>query len=131
VFTITYQIPGNCPICGHDLIITRLTCSHCSTKLEGEFVSCNFCRLDKEQWRFLEVFIRCRGNMRDMEKEFGLSYPTLRNRLEALIQLLGLDNEKSKPDTRKISSRMEVLNALEKGEIDPREAARLLREMEK
>ena len=49
-----------------------------------------FCTLDKEQLAFLTAFLSCRGSPKDMEKALGISYPTIKNRLESLITALGL-----------------------------------------
>jgi hypothetical protein len=132
VFIIQYQAPGSCPICGHELTISRLTCSHCPTKFEGEFTTCKFCRLPGEQRQFIEVFIKCRGNIKDVEKELGISYPTVRNRLDGVIEALGYRVEKEDPDyeTEK-QQRQEILEALERGEITPPEAAKQIKHIGK
>lgn len=124
-----YQAPGKCPICGHDMVVSRLTCNHCNSKIEGEFTTCSFCHLDKEQWNFLVTFIKCRGNMKDMEKRINLSYPTLRNRLEAIISSLGLDDE---PEViEEPQNYMDILDALEKGSITAERASELFKIIEK
>jgi len=121
-----YQAPGRCPVCSEELMISKLSCRHCDTRIEGEFQPCKFCRLPGEQLEFIEVFIRCRGNIRDVEKELGISYPTVRSRLDSVIQALGYPVEK--PDAAVAENRrQEILDALEQGEIDSKEAARLLR----
>ena len=121
-----YKAPGRCPVCDDELLISKLTCPRCDTRLEGEFNPCKFCRLPAEQLEFLEVFIRSRGNIRDVEKELGISYPTVRSRLDSVIQALGYPVEKNDPAAAE-SRRQDILDALESGEIDTREAARLLR----
>jgi hypothetical protein len=121
-----YKAPGRCPVCGEEMVISKLTCHHCQTTIEGEFQACKFCRLPDEQLEFIEVFIKRRGNIRDVEKELGISYPTVRNRLDSVIQSLGYPVEKSDPAAGDVK-RQEVLDALTKGEIDASEAARLLR----
>lgn len=122
-----FKAPSRCPVCDHQLSISRLTCNHCQTKLEGEFTSCKFCKLPDEQVEFIEVFIKCRGNIKDVEKELGISYPTVRNRLDGIIQALGYSLDKSEADEEKKLKRQEILSALEKGEISPQEASKLLR----
>jgi hypothetical protein len=121
-----YKAPGVCPVCGGQLLVTRLSCHHCQTRLEGEFDFCKFSRLPVEQREFVEVFIKCRGNIKDVEKELGISYPTVRNRLDAVIEALGYRVEKVE-DTGKQDYRQEVLQALENGEITAAEATRRLR----
>ncbi|SHJ26944.1 hypothetical protein SAMN02745975_01657 [Geosporobacter subterraneus DSM 17957] len=135
---MNYKAPGQCPICGDELKITSLGCSTCKTKLEGHFTGCKFCRLPDEQLEFIEVFIKCRGNIKDVEKELGISYPTVRNRLEGVIQALGYSIDKTGDYTeeRKNSQitsekRQLILNALENGELSPQEAAQQLRKLGK
>jgi hypothetical protein len=103
-----------------------LNCGYCSTKIEGEFALCKFCQLPDEQRDFIEVFIKCRGNIKDIEKELGISYPTVRNRLDAIIEALGYRVEKQvSPDWK--SKKQEILNALDSGEISPEEATNQLK----
>jgi hypothetical protein len=109
-------------------MISSLSCTHCQTRLDGSFTSCKFCRLPVEQQEFVEVFIKCRGNIKDVEKELGISYPTVRNRLDGIIQALGYQVEK--PDYWEEKNRkQELFTALENGEITTQEAARLLRKL--
>lgn len=124
---INYQAPSQCPVCGHSLNISKLTCTHCSTTIEGQFSNCKFCQLPSEQLEFIEVFIKCRGSIKDVEKELGISYPTVRGRLEGVIKALGYKAERM-PDLQEESDRrQEILAALERGEISSQEAARLLK----
>jgi len=69
--------------------VTRLHCGACGTSIEGEFSVGRFGRLSREQLQVLESFLRSRGNLRDMERELGISYPTVRGRVEALVRALG------------------------------------------
>jgi hypothetical protein len=96
-----YKAPGVCPVCGEPLLVTRLSCARCQTRLEGEFDFCQFCRLPAEQREFIAVFIKCRGNIKDVEKELGISYPTVRNRLDGVIEALGYQVEPSIPTVEK------------------------------
>jgi len=80
---------ATCPVCSGELSITRLRCRTCGTTLEGDFNVGRFGRLGREQMAVLESFLRSRGNLRDMERELGLSYPTVRSRVEALVRALG------------------------------------------
>ena len=84
------DVIATCPVCSHELSITRLHCDHCATTLEGDFSVGRFGRLSREQLALLESFLRSRGNLREMERELGISYPTVRNRVEALVRALGL-----------------------------------------
>lgn len=124
-----YKAPGTCPICNNELVISKLSCNHCQSKLEGEFVSCKFCRLPAEQLEFIEVFIKCRGSIKDVEKELGISYPTVRNRLEGVIQALGYRVEKIDTFEDNSERRQEILSALEEGRMTPKEAAEQLKKI--
>ena len=125
-----FKAPNCCPVCSHEMTISSLTCSHCQTRIEGSFTSCRFCKLPAEQQEFVEVFLKCRGNIKDVEKELGISYPTVRNRLDGVIQAMGYKVQKQDDGEEKVQ-KQEILGALEKGEISTQEAARLLRKTAK
>jgi len=84
------DVIATCPVCQGELTVTRLHCRSCGTALEGEFGVGRFGRLEREQLTFLESFLRSRGNLKEMERELGISYPTIRSRLETLLRALGL-----------------------------------------
>ncbi|EGW39190.1 hypothetical protein DOT_2859 [Desulfosporosinus sp. OT] len=112
--------------------ISKLTCTHCPTKIEGDFSSCKFCQLPAEQLIFVEAFIKCRGNIKEVEKELGISYPTVRSRLDSVIETLGYsvekEQEKAKVDSQEESLRRQgILEALERGDISPQEATHQMR----
>ena len=81
---------ATCPICAGELAVTRLHCRACGTTLEGDFTVGRFARLGREQFGMLESFLRSRGNLKEMERELGVSYPTVRARVDALLRALGL-----------------------------------------
>lgn len=87
---MAHDVIAICPVCEHELSVTRLHCRSCGTTLDGDFRVGRFGRLTREQLDLLEGFLRSRGNLREMERESGLSYPTLRGRVDALIRALGL-----------------------------------------
>jgi hypothetical protein len=84
------DVISTCPVCEGQLAITRLHCRSCGTALEGEFGVGRFGRLSREQLGLLESFLRSRGNLKDLERELGISYPTVRGRVESLLRALGL-----------------------------------------
>ncbi len=84
------DVISTCPVCEGELLISRLHCRSCGTALEGEFGVGRFGRLSKEQLALLESFLRARGNLKEMERELGISYPTVRGRVDALVRALGL-----------------------------------------
>jgi hypothetical protein len=87
------DVISTCPVCEGELLISRLHCRSCGTALEGEFGVGRFGRLSKEQLALLESFLRARGNLKEMERELGISYPTVRGRVDALVRALGLADE--------------------------------------
>ena len=121
-----HTVIGQCPVCDGELEVTRLHCRACGTSIEGQFALGRFHGLSREQLQFAELFIKNRGNIKDMERELGISYPTVRGRLDALIRALGYDvpAEEPRPTTDR---RKEILAQLESGEIGSEEAIRLLR----
>ncbi|QGU96431.1 DUF2089 family protein [Clostridium bovifaecis] len=120
-----YKILTKCPVCNSKLKVTKLRCSCCNTIIENEFELSKFAYLSAEQLEFVEVFLRSRGNIKDVEKEMGISYPTVRSKLDDVILALGYSLNK-KP---KISNK-EVLDMLEKGEISPEAALKAIKEGE-
>lgn len=124
------RILGRCPVCNSGLDVTRLHCPHCDTGIDGRFAVCRFCQLPPEQLAFAEVFIKCRGNIKEVEKELGISYPTVRNRLETLIESLGYQAKpvpRDDPEARE--RRKQILEELNEGKISSEEAIDLLREL--
>jgi hypothetical protein len=119
---------GRCPACGEALQVERLRCPACATAVEGRFAPVPYAALDPERLRFLEVFLRARGNLREVERVLGLSYPTVRSRLDELLQALGFaEAPAAAPPPAGSSGRREVLEALARGEIDVAEAVARLR----
>ncbi len=121
------EAPGTCPVCGHKLEIKRLHCRHCDTALEGSFLTCRFCQLNKEQREFVEIFIKSRGNIKEVEREMGISYPTVRNRLDGVITALGYKIEPQPEEEKVNTKRKEILDAVSRGEMSAQEALKLLK----
>jgi hypothetical protein len=86
---MTKEALGKCPVCGENTEVTAISCNGCGTRIEGNFRLCRFCRLTDEQKSFVEAFIKCRGNIKEVERELGISYPTVKNRLEDVAYALG------------------------------------------
>lgn len=115
---------ARCPICSESLNVARLECAACGTRIEGSFALGRFHQLSAEQLDFLETFIKARGNFKDVERELGISYPTVRSRLDAVIRALGFPSQ-AEPD-REAERRKEILRELADGRIAPDDAASLL-----
>ena len=120
-----YPVIGQCPICGETLAVTRLYCRSCSSALEGHFTLGRFYHLSPEQLAFAETFIRCEGKMTHVQQEMGISYPTVRARLDQVIRALGYTVPNH---TVEISAedRQMILEQLSRGEITSQEAVALL-----
>lgn len=116
------NIPTNCPACGSRMNITELRCSKCNTKVQGNFPINKLISLSEEDREFLLTFLRSRGNIKEVQERMGISYPTVKNRLDKLLAALGLFDE------IKNMSRSEIINALNNEEISVEEAINLLQE---
>ncbi|MEE9963834.1 MAG: DUF2089 domain-containing protein [Propionicimonas sp.] len=117
-----YRAPSDCPVCGGDLITTRVGCRGCGTELVGEFAHCDFCGLDERETEVLRIFLASRGNLREIEKHLGVSYPTARARFTELLTKLGLNGETAPA----AMTREQVLSEVASGALTPAEAATLL-----
>ncbi len=137
---MVHDVIATCPVCSDELTITRLHCRSCGTALVGEFGVGRFGRLDREQMSLLESFLRSRGNLKEMERELGISYPTVRGRVDALVRALGLadgstptDDEDDPAEEESLvtvdtaAARREILERLARKEIDADAAAAALR----
>jgi hypothetical protein len=111
--------PRSCPVCAGELLVTRLGCPSCDSELSGTFEACTYCGLNDDERELLRVFLTSRGNMKDLERHLGVSYPTARARYDDMLAKLGL--APTAPDPR-----LETLEALSRGDIDVDEATRRL-----
>lgn len=114
-----------CPVCGDKLEVTRLHCRSCDSALEGHFDTGRLGRLSPEQLTFVETFLRCEGKLNRMERELGLSYPTLRSRLSEVIRQLGFPVG-AEANGLSAEERQQLLDDLAVGRISTDEAMRLL-----
>ncbi len=134
-----HDVISTCPVCSKELAVTRLHCRSCGTTLEGDFSVGRFGRLSRDQMALLESFLRSRGNLREMERELGISYPTVRSRVEALVRALGFgargeddtddaaDRADEEPTPTARRSRQQVLEQLARHEITAEQAAVAIR----
>ena len=124
------RILEECPSCGGRLTVTGLACERCGTTVGGRFQPCDFCRLSEEQSTFLRLFVQRRGNLSELEKALGISYPTVRNKLEEIIRLLQQDVAPAEPVVP--GTRDALLRAVAAGTLGAEEAlAQLQRLTEK
>ena len=125
---VTRRAVSKCPVCGNPLIISRLSCPHCSTSIEGTFGHGLFANLTEDERNFVELFVVCRGNIKEVEKRLGISYPTVRNKLDSIVAKLEHSIQKVDPETRK-KRRLDILDSIRKGDISAQEGAALLEEI--
>ncbi len=117
------KLAKTCPYCDGMMQIERLRCSSCQIVIEGRIPIPRLARLAVEQREFIELFVRSSGSLKAVATKLGISYPTVRNRLNKVIAALA-EEEKTERDTRR-----EILNAIEEGKIKVEEAVQLLREL--
>jgi hypothetical protein len=136
-----HDVIATCPVCAGELAVTRLRCGGCGTTIEGEFGVGRFASLTREQMQVLESFLRSRGNLRDMERELLISYPTVRARVEALVRALGFgprdeaepvvgtDPQPGATETAEViqAGRRDILERLASHELSAEEAAEAIR----
>ena len=123
-------LPSKCPICGGEIMVTKIHCQVCDNVIEGRFTTGTFGNLTSEQLSFIETFVRCEGKITRMEEEIGLSYPTIRNRLHEVIRAMGYEPGVDEPLGMSDEERRKILESLDKGEITYQEAMRMLQEEE-
>lgn len=135
---MAHDVISTCPVCQGELMISRLHCRSCGTALEGEFGVGRFGRLSREQLALLESFLRSRGNLKEMERELGISYPTVRSRVDGLVRALGLADGEGPIDTDDAdvtdappddaaAARRDILERLARREVSAEDAAAELR----
>ena len=124
-----YPVISECPVCHHDLEVIKLKCTNCETEIEGKFTLSKFNYLDTEKLYFIEIFVKNRGNIKMIEKEMGLSYPTIKKMLDDVIEQLGYSGKEEETEPKEKyngPTTREILERLDKGEIEAEEAADLL-----
>ena len=114
------DLPASCPFCGESIEIARIKCSGCGTEMNGSF-SAGGLELPVEYQKFIRVFLRQRGNIKAVENELGISYPTINKMLDKVNELLQSAAEE-KPLSRK-----EILDAIERGQMSVKDATYILK----
>jgi hypothetical protein len=125
------EIPTRCPTCQSDLLATRLACPACHTEVTGNFTLSRLASLPEPYASLLEMFLRARGNMKEMERELGLSYPTVRARLEEALQAAGFSRANRDDGVDLHARRRQVLDRLQSSDITAAEAAQQLRDLKR
>ena len=114
------KVPTKCPICGKPTYVAVVKCDHCGTTVNNKFGFSAFDKLDEKQLEFVLAFVECDGSIKEMEKRFDISYPTVKTRLGEIKKALGLN-------TVEKSYRLTVLEELQKGEIGVEDALKLIK----
>ena len=120
-----------CPACGDGLYATQLSCSRCDTTVQGSFSLSAFDRLTADSLSFLEIYVKNRGNLKEMERESGESYQALRSRLNAIIGEMGFEVDAEEEGEREelADERRQILDRLDRGELGGQEAAETLQKL--
>ncbi|MGE5333066.1 MAG: DUF2089 domain-containing protein [Nitrososphaerota archaeon] len=146
----THEVDGSCPVCGNAMYVSRLSCDRCGSMLEGTFSLTGqptarrngatpsgreaeerfgrLARLNDQQLEFVEVFLRCRGTIKDVEDMLGISYPTVKSRLTNVLEAMGFSGDESVTAAPR-RARRDILAQLAAGQITTEEAHRLLAEI--
>ncbi|MBL0344367.1 DUF2089 family protein [Candidatus Villigracilis affinis] len=110
-------IPQSCPSCSSPLVVTQLNCTLCGTGVVGKFELSPFFRLSPDSLRFLEVFVRNRGNVKEMERETGESYWAIRRQLDEVITEMGFEES---PKADDLSTRRQEIACASESRRDQR-----------
>lgn len=150
----THPFDGTCPICGDQMTVTRVSCGSCGSALEGAFTLegraseatpsaddrghvereriryGRLARLDDQQLEFVEAFLRCRGIIKNVEDMLGISYPTVRARLNVVLESMGFASAEEMAAPLPRRRRRDILADLAVGKITTEEAHRLLAQLQ-
>jgi hypothetical protein len=122
---------NQCPACGGPIIITECRCASCQLQLRGEFEVGQFSHLSDDQLTFIRVFLSARGNLTEVERVLGISYPTIRNKLDEINTALGRTAEKRPENSTETSpdhdaERRAILQQVAEGRLSTVEALQKL-----
>lgn len=122
-------MPTHCPVTGEALQVTRLECPTSGVTIEGKFLPNEFALLSQEHLEFMRLFIKVRGNLKEIERILELSYPTVRQRFENVLLSLGYESPEPVAEVR--GERAEILSLLEKGKLSADEATKQLQSLKR
>ena len=119
------RVLHECPLCSGTLQVRELYCPHCRIRIQGDFEpsQSRLLSLSRKDLEFIELFVRLRGNIKEVEKVLGVSYPTVRGMLDSVIRNLGYMVGKPVDAKRRI----EIIEKVSKGELSAEKAAELLK----
>ncbi|MDR1171887.1 MAG: DUF2089 domain-containing protein [Bacteroidales bacterium] len=90
------MLPCICPSCQSQLKVKSLKCENCQTEVAGLYDLPLLARLSLDDQQFILQFVKCSGSLKDMAKYLNLSYPTVRNLLDDIIERLKKEEPKTK-----------------------------------
>src|SRR5699024_2920629 len=121
---MAHPIIETCPVCAHQLHVSKLSCANCHTVIEKNFMLSKFADFTHEQIVFIKAYLVNPGNIKEVEKALGVSYPTARGKLNDIVTMLGHQTTIEQDERKKKAN---VMEQLENGEIDVEEALALLK----
>ncbi len=124
-----YPVFGKCPVCGEELKVTRLDCRACGTEINGQFSIGRLARLGADEIRFIETFVKNRGNAYKVGEELELPYSAVRARLTEIIRAMGYEpgvEPKEESVTIAPEKRKTILDDLARGKITADDAIKFL-----
>ncbi|RPI16575.1 MAG: DUF2089 domain-containing protein [Ignavibacteriae bacterium] len=121
---MSYKLISQCPVCSSELKATRLSCSTCGTTIESEFTLSKFELLSIEHLNFVEIFLKNRGSIKDVEREMGISYPTVKAKLNDVLKALGYTIEEEPIQQSELN---QIIEELDKGNINVDEAIKKIK----
>jgi hypothetical protein len=114
-------VTQDCPYCAAPMTVSRMNCGKCGVSVEAEFPMSRLGGLPVEHQRFIEMFVLAGGNLKEIAEQVGVSYPTIRSRLDKVIEALRAEIGK----TRRVQGN--ILDAVEPGKMNAEEAAKLIK----
>ncbi len=114
-------INQDCPYCGAGMVVSRMTCGHCNVSIDAPFPMSRLGSLPVEHQRFIEMFVLSGGNLKEIAEQVGVSYPTIRSRLDKVIDVLRGEISK----TRRVQGNL--LDAIGPGKTNAESAAKLIK----
>lgn len=115
------SVTNLCPYCQEPMAVTRMSCHSCQSSVVANFPVPRLMNLPSEHQRFIEIFILAGGNLKQMAEQAGVSYPTVRSRLDKVIEALRQEISR----TREV--RGTILDAVGTGQSAPDEAAKIIK----
>jgi hypothetical protein len=116
-------VGSNCPYCSSPMTVTQMSCQHCRTAIQADFPMSRLGRMPVEHQRFVEMFLLSGGNLKEIAEQVGVSYPTIRSRLDKVIEALRAEIGK----TRQMKGNL--LDAVGTSRSSAEEAAKLIKEI--